>query len=457
MWIKRTTVNTKNGKKVYLQLVRSVWEDGKPKHRIIANLGREDKVRADVVDSLLKSLKRFGTHDSLDPNEIELLDTKNYGVVYVLHRVAQISGLSRFLHDISIAHDIKTTSVSPILALVYFLEMVELRCSTEFKQWLNGCHMPWLDKFSFDDILVGLELVKNRCLICKGISMLHSKIDDSDNNRRLNYVMSSRVYSLSKIPKLMHVVLTTQSDFNPISISTISNASLDSRPQSAKDNVFILDEDDIPQKLLEYVIQGQHEFIFKSSNQETLEKLGMDSKRHKKIVHEGGVFEECEEIGYREISHGHLRYVVLRPYPGRAPKLSGDVKEPRELLVVKSNMPIQSALKAYIRIGNLQNSFYSMQMPVDLIDSLMEPVDKILDIFITLKFIGIFLEFSLERALHSAYLDLTAQQALLEMSNMRIAEILTGKSSKYYHTVLNDTQKSILKALGLSPPPKITI
>ena len=51
MWIKRTTVNTKNGKKVYLQLVRSVWEDGKPKHRIIANLGREDKVRADVVDS----------------------------------------------------------------------------------------------------------------------------------------------------------------------------------------------------------------------------------------------------------------------------------------------------------------------------------------------------------------------------------------------------------------------
>lgn len=457
MWIKRTTVKTKAGTKTYLQLVRSVWEDGKPKQRIIANLGREDKVRAEVVDSLLKTLKQYGTYDSLDPDEIKLLDTKNYGNVYVLHRIAQISGLSRFLHDISIAHDKRTSSVSSILALVYFLELVEHRSDANFDKWLGGCHMPWSDNFSLNDVLTGLELIYNRRLICEGISMLYSEKNGNEKGVDFRYILSSKVYLLSKIPRMLHIVMTTQSDFNPVEVSVISNTNPKEQLCSRDDGVYIFDEDDTPQRLLEHIIENNCDFIFKLYNYGTLERFGIQDRYIREMIDEGGVFEECEDIGYREIVDGDLRYAVLRPYPGSVSRLSGGFKEPRELLIIKSAISTYSAVKAYTRIGNLQNSFYNLHMPVDLIEHLEGSIQSILDKFIILKFIGTFLEFYLEKILQNASLDITVQQALLEMGNMRITEISTGNASKYYHTALNDTQKSILQALGLSPPPKITI
>lgn len=63
MFLKRTKV--RSGKNIYtdLQLVESVWKDGRPTHKVVANLGREDQL--DPVKSIFVC-KRPGSHALVD-------------------------------------------------------------------------------------------------------------------------------------------------------------------------------------------------------------------------------------------------------------------------------------------------------------------------------------------------------------------------------------------------------
>ena len=50
----------KSGNRVYLQIVENRWEKGKSKQRVIATLGRLDKLQQDgQLDGLLQSGARF--------------------------------------------------------------------------------------------------------------------------------------------------------------------------------------------------------------------------------------------------------------------------------------------------------------------------------------------------------------------------------------------------------------
>ena len=46
--------------RTYLQVVESYWQDGKPRQRVIATMGRQDKLsESGQIDGVLRSLSRF--------------------------------------------------------------------------------------------------------------------------------------------------------------------------------------------------------------------------------------------------------------------------------------------------------------------------------------------------------------------------------------------------------------
>jgi len=50
----------KSGKRVYLQIVENRWENGQSRQRVVATLGRLDRLRdSGQLDGLLKSGARF--------------------------------------------------------------------------------------------------------------------------------------------------------------------------------------------------------------------------------------------------------------------------------------------------------------------------------------------------------------------------------------------------------------
>ena len=60
MYVKRATVKRGETSYVYLRLVEAYREDGKVRHRVIANLGREDELKASgQLDQLAASFARL--------------------------------------------------------------------------------------------------------------------------------------------------------------------------------------------------------------------------------------------------------------------------------------------------------------------------------------------------------------------------------------------------------------
>lgn len=65
MFLKRTRVHSKRKTYTYLQVVESVWRNGRSTQRVIANLGREDQIDPRELNQLLdKILKTRMTDDN---------------------------------------------------------------------------------------------------------------------------------------------------------------------------------------------------------------------------------------------------------------------------------------------------------------------------------------------------------------------------------------------------------
>ena len=83
VWIKSTKVKTKSGIYTYLQLVQSERIGGKTRQKVLANLGRADRLDREEVLKLLETIQN-STRDSLDSKQIHLLPSRKFGVPLVM-------------------------------------------------------------------------------------------------------------------------------------------------------------------------------------------------------------------------------------------------------------------------------------------------------------------------------------------------------------------------------------
>ena len=78
----------------YVRIVESVWEQGRVKQKVIANLGRRD-----VLDSVLPLLIRFLRGEDLPPNlgeqtrVVEVVDASTWGPMLVARHLFDKLGL----------------------------------------------------------------------------------------------------------------------------------------------------------------------------------------------------------------------------------------------------------------------------------------------------------------------------------------------------------------------------
>ena len=96
--------STKSGGREYVQIVKSVRKDGNPRHEVIANLGRADRLTASGLENLIIALQTYVTPASEPEPKSVLKDLSgmrerervNYG--YLAYRsLWQQFGLSELL------------------------------------------------------------------------------------------------------------------------------------------------------------------------------------------------------------------------------------------------------------------------------------------------------------------------------------------------------------------------
>ncbi len=77
---------TESGGRRYLQIVESFRNDaGKPRLRVVANLGRVDGMKEGQLDALIRGLSRVAGRDEPAKTEIAWEGARSYGDVFALH------------------------------------------------------------------------------------------------------------------------------------------------------------------------------------------------------------------------------------------------------------------------------------------------------------------------------------------------------------------------------------
>lgn len=96
----KTFVNKDGSKRIYLQIAKSVWENGKPHQRVICTLGRLKDLKRGGMDTLIRGLSKFS--EKLEVVEIskDLLakDDKEYGAPLIFKRLFKLLGLEDILY-----------------------------------------------------------------------------------------------------------------------------------------------------------------------------------------------------------------------------------------------------------------------------------------------------------------------------------------------------------------------
>jgi len=90
----------KSGPRQYLQVVENRWEDGASRQRVIATLGRLDKLQSHGdIDGLMKSLSRFSDHvkvtQSAAAGDMEVRSALHIGPSLVFERLWKETGICR--------------------------------------------------------------------------------------------------------------------------------------------------------------------------------------------------------------------------------------------------------------------------------------------------------------------------------------------------------------------------
>jgi transposase len=88
----------KVGEYRYLRLLETYYEKGKHKQRVVANLGRLDKVKEDLP-KLLKALSRFASQPLVTPDEVQSDDALPWGPVLLARHLYEELGLPRILAE----------------------------------------------------------------------------------------------------------------------------------------------------------------------------------------------------------------------------------------------------------------------------------------------------------------------------------------------------------------------
>ena len=85
-----------SGERRYLQVVESYRnEAGKPRHRVVANLGRIDGMEDGHLDAMIRGLCRVAGRDEPVRPEITHAPAKTFGDVFALHALWKELGFDR--------------------------------------------------------------------------------------------------------------------------------------------------------------------------------------------------------------------------------------------------------------------------------------------------------------------------------------------------------------------------
>jgi len=133
---------TQSGPRRYLQLVEGYrTEDGKVRHRVVANLGRLEQLSDEKLDPLINGLNRALGRSADPADKVEYDSARAYGDVFALHEVWCDLGLDRAL-SAALRSSRRKTDVEALIRAMVFNRLCAPDSKLGCLEWLETVAMP---------------------------------------------------------------------------------------------------------------------------------------------------------------------------------------------------------------------------------------------------------------------------------------------------------------------------
>lgn len=161
MFIRKTTCKNKNGTiRTYVQIVQGYRENGKVRHKIIANLGRLEKLQEGEIDNLLEHLSKFSkeTWIKARPENLKVEWTKEWGPALVFHRLWEELSLGPHLRTL-----LGSTEITSPLEEAAFAMVLNRLCDPQSKlgvsEWVSTVYRPEFQELQLQHYYKALDFL----------------------------------------------------------------------------------------------------------------------------------------------------------------------------------------------------------------------------------------------------------------------------------------------------------
>ena len=154
---------SKSGGRAYLQIVEAYRnENGQPRHRVVANLGRLDQLRPRDLDPLICGLQRALGRSPAPMPEVELIGAKALGDVFALHALWRELGLDAAVNRALRSSRRRFDATAMVRAMV-FNRLCDPRSKLGLLQWLDIVALPGHpETSSHDHLLRAMDALMDR-------------------------------------------------------------------------------------------------------------------------------------------------------------------------------------------------------------------------------------------------------------------------------------------------------
>ena len=179
MFVRTKNFQNKDGtKRIYLQIVKNVWENGKSRQKVVCTLGRLKDLRKGAVDSLLKSLSRFSERLEVIEirKDISAREDKEYGAPLIFRRIFKLLGLDKILNTCLASHN-HIFSVKEAIFAMILNRILSPASKLRVYEWLDEVYDSHFDSLELHHLYRALDFLDEH----------KEKIEDSlfDNVRNL--------------------------------------------------------------------------------------------------------------------------------------------------------------------------------------------------------------------------------------------------------------------------------
>jgi len=144
MYLRTTTKKHKDQTYRYVQLVESVWDNGRSRQKIVLSLGREDQLEPKRLRQIQALLGKLVGEDPAERLKgVELGASRYFGQVIVLQRLWEQLGLDRLLKGAIKDRGI-SVPVELLVRVMVFNRLIAPRSKLAVSRWFHRLYMPEL-------------------------------------------------------------------------------------------------------------------------------------------------------------------------------------------------------------------------------------------------------------------------------------------------------------------------